>query len=165
MAYDKVKAHEYYVNYVKKGLKKGRTKKQTAEEEAAAKRKSTTGLSKEGKAAAKQVKQQLQAEKKQELEKLQADMKQKIADLQARIKAAKVNKNSKLPADDIMNMGSNDTVDSLKAEIEKLRSETKAAKDKIKADYDERYLQMLDEMKGDKDYKETKKSTKKKSKK
>ena len=155
MAYDKEKAHEYYINYVKKGLKKGKSKKKTDEEQAASDRKSTKGLNDAGKAAAKQVKEQISAERKEALSQLQAEMQEKIKAIQERIKAIKG-----LDSNDLLAGG--DTAESLKAEIEKLREDTKAAKEKVKADYDERYLQMLDEIKADKDYKQVKKATKKK---
>lgn len=77
MAYDKVKAHEYYEKYRKKGLKKGRKKgkKKTA---AAKKRKSTkeslvglssAGLNDAGKMQAALVKQDLKKKMNEALEK------------------------------------------------------------------------------------------------
>ena len=163
MAYDKAAAHEYYEKYVKKGLKKGR-KKKTAEEKAASERKSTKGLNDSGKAAAKQIKEQLQKERKAEYDKLKKDMQAKIDALKEKIKQAKAASKSK--SDDLLdNMnGGGEDVEALKAEIEKLRTDTKAAKEKIKADYDERYLQMLDELKADKDFKGSSKKSSKKSK-
>lgn len=162
MAYDKAKAHEYYINYVKKGLKKGRGTKKTAEEQAAADRKSTKGLNDAGKAAAKQIKADLQAERKEAYAKLSENLKTKIAALQERIKQAKAaqkgNKDGVMDLDS--NAGPGDDIDALKAEIEQLRADTKAEKERIKADFDERYLQMLDELKADGDYKAVKKSKK-----
>ena len=166
MAYDKDQRHEYYINYVKKGLKKGRGKKtaQSEEDKAASERKSTKGLNTEGKAAAKQVRQQINAERKEAYNQLMEGMRAKIKEIQERIKQAKSKKNSDLPDGDILNM-SNEDAEALKAEIEQLRADTKAEKAKIKADYEEKYLSMLDEIKDDSDFKAVKKSKKKKGKK
>ena len=153
MAYDKEKAHEYYMNYVKKGVKKGRGKKS---QQAESDRKSTKGLNDDGKEAAKQAKAQINAERKEAYAALKAEMQEKINAIKERITQAKGNK-----SDDLLTM-STDDVDALKQEIEQLRTDMKAEKEKIKAEYEEKYLAVLDEIKSDKEYKAVKKSRKKK---
>lgn len=150
--YDPVKAHNYYMEYTKKGKLKGRGK---------GNRNSMAGLSDEGKSIAKSVKDSLNAEKKEALEKLKTEMQDRINALKERIKAIKG-----LSPDDILANG--DTAESLKAEIEQLRADLKEKRQKIRDDYKEKYMEELDKLKADKQYerpKKRKKSTKTKKRK
>lgn len=117
--YDPQKAHEYYEKH--KQLK-GKT--------------STSSLNDEGKKAAKYVKQKLTEEKKAAIEKHKEEINKKIAALRDKYK--------ELPLADRK---------ALKAEvaqaIKSLRDEHKAEKAKIKADYDKKYNEELDKIKGD----------------
>ena len=84
MAYDPVKAHEYYVNYRKKGLKKGR-KKATAKSTSSTKKTttkkskesivgiSTVGLNDEGKMEFALIKQDLKKQMNDALDKAKTD--------------------------------------------------------------------------------------------
>ncbi len=144
--YDPVKAHEYYENYRKKGIKKGR---------GSSKRDSIASLSDEGKSIAKSVKDSINAEKKQAIATLKTEMQERIKAIKERIKAIKG-----LASDDILTGG--DSTESLKAEIENLRAEMKQKREQINADYKERYLQELDKLKADGSYKKPTKSRKRK---
>lgn len=117
--YDPQKAHEYYEKH--KQLK-GKT--------------STSSLNDEGKKAAKYVKQKIVEEKKAAIEKHKEEMNKKIAALREKYAA--------LPKADRK---------ALKVEvanaIKVLRQEHKEAKAKIKEDYNKKYTDELDKIKGD----------------
>lgn len=117
--YDPQKAHEYYEKH--KQLK-GKT--------------STSSLNDEGKKAAKYVKQKIVEEKKAAIEKHKEEMNKKIAALREKF--------NELPKADRK---------ALRAEvtqaIKALRDEHKAAKAKIKEDYDKKYNEELDKIKSD----------------
>lgn len=117
--YDPQKAHEYYEKH--KQLK-GKT--------------STSNLNEEGKKAAKYVKQKIAEEKKAAIEKHKEEMNKKIAALREKF--------NELPKADRK---------ALRAEvtqaIKALRDEHKAAKTKIKEDYDNKYNDELNKIKSD----------------
>ena len=159
MAYDKEKAHEYYINYVKKGLKKGRGKK-SAQEQAESDRKSTKGLNDAGKAAAKRIKEQIMQQRKLAYQAIKDELNTKVAELRERIKEAKAAAKKPLDLDNPDSFP--EDINSLQAEIERLREVSKQKKEKVKNYFNERYYQMLDELKGDSDFKAVKKSKKKK---
>lgn len=127
--YDPAKAHEYYEKH--KQLK-GRKKAESD-------RKSTKGLNEKGKAAAAHVKETIAAEKKAFMDKLKEQTKEKIAALRDKLKHMSKEERKKYR-------------EKIREEIAKIRSDYKAAKDKAKADFSEKYLKELDDIKKDKSF-------------
>ncbi len=117
--YDPVKAHEYYM----------RTRELR-------KRTSTSGLTDEGKQAAKFVKQQLTEERNNVLQKLKDVMKDRIKELRERIKGI-----SKGSAKD-------KAKERIRAEINNLREQYKTDKQSIKDDYQNKYVSELEGIRG-----------------
>lgn len=73
MAYDAAKAHEYYINYRKKGLKKGRKKGKGKTSTMSLLGTSTSGLNDEGKIQAALIKEKLKKEMNEALKKATTD--------------------------------------------------------------------------------------------
>lgn len=140
--YDPVKAHEYYMAHRQL---KGRKKAQTPEEKAAAQRKSLKGLNDMGKAAAKQVKKAIAEERKAAYKVVTKAVSAKIKELRKQWKAQGMSK------------------EEIKARVEEIRAEAKEQKKQIKAMFQEKYLQELDQIKQDPQFKKVA-STKKRGK-
>ena len=113
--YDPVKAHEYYM---KRRQLKGRQS-----------RTSTKGLSDEGKATAKMVKEQIMAERKQSYQRLKEIMQTKIKELKASMKGKS--------KEEIANA------------VNEIRESFKKVKASIKDAYDEKYAKEMDQIKAD----------------
>lgn len=128
--YDPVKAHEYYINYRKKGLLKGR-KKKTPQEIALARRKSTKGLNEMGKAVAQMVKDQIIAERKSAYKTINKAVNDKLKVLRKQYKEQGLSK------------------EEIKQKVAEIRATVKEYKKKIKAAFDEKYYQELDKIKKD----------------
>ena len=125
--YDPVKAHEYYMAHRQlKGKKKNSNK--SYDEIMAEKRKTTYGLNDEGKAAAKQIREAINAEKKEALKKVSESVKNKIKKLRAYGKSHHYDKLT------------------LKRLAEELRSQAKEQKKQLRALYNEKYYQELDNL-------------------
>lgn len=128
--YDPVKAHEYYENYRKKGLKKGRSKK-TPEEQALAQRKSTKGLNDMGKAAAEEVKEAIKAERKEIYKLIAQAVKDNIKRYREQLKSEGLDK------------------EAIAEKVKEIRASVKEYKKKIKEIFQEKYLSELDKIKQD----------------
>ena len=126
--YDPVKAHEYYMQHRQL---KGRKKAKTPEEKAAAERKSTKKLNDMGKAAAKQVKKAIQEERKAAYKVVTKAVSAKIKELRKQWKSEGLSK------------------EEIKARVEEIRAEAKEQKKQLKAMFEEKYLQELDQIKQD----------------
>lgn len=97
--YDPVKAHEYYINYTKKGILKGRGKGGIKDDEAQRKRKSTASLTDEGKDIATIVKAQINEEYKAALKKIPTKNKAARAALKAEYQERYLQELDKIKAD------------------------------------------------------------------
>lgn len=132
--YDPVKAHQYYEEHKKlKG------------------RKSTAGLNDTGKASAKYVKEQLEAERKSRVEQYKAEMNRKISELREMLKGMS-------KADRKRNK------EEIYAKIQGLRAENKQIKAQLKEEYDNKYVEELDKIKQDSGMQVQKKAKKSSSK-
>lgn len=124
--YDPSKAHEYYEKHKKLKGQRART--------------SIKGLSEHGKVAAKEVKEQLNAEKKATLARMAQVIKNKIYALKEQMKRKMAG----------MNAGAKDQLKAkMKTMIENMRSDYKAEKLKVKAEYNEKYAAELDKIRED----------------
>lgn len=140
--YDPVKAHEYYM---KNRQLKGRKKAQTPEEKARAQRKSTKSLNEQGKAVAKQVKAAINEERKAAYKVVTQAVSAKIKELRKQWKSQGL------------------SAEEIKARVADIRAEAKEQKKQIKALFEEKYLQELDKIKADPQFRKasSKKSGKK----
>ncbi len=155
--YDPVKAHEYYVNYTKKGLTKGRrsTKgfSQTQKEQwAYAKHQ----LSEEHKAINKSITES----GKEKRSALSADCKDKVAQLRERVKSA--SKEQKAMIREQVNAMVADLRSQLKLDKEKVSASTKAGRESEKTAYEKRKDQAYETIKGSKKTASSSKKAKKK---
>ena len=89
MAYDPVKAHEYYINYRKKGLKKGRKKGKGKVKTVSLLGTSTANLNDEGKIQAALIKEKLKKEMNEALKKATTDEEKEKIRVEYSRKAAK----------------------------------------------------------------------------
>lgn len=140
--YDPAKAHEYYMQHRQL---KGRKKAQTPEEKAKAARKSTKTLNDQGKAVAKQVKEAINEERKAAYKQITQAVSAKIKELRNQWKAEGL------------------SPEEIKARADEIRAEAKEQKKQIKALFEEKYLQELDKIKADPQFKKAAKSTTKKT--
>lgn len=152
--YDPVKAHEYYM---KTRELKGR--------------RSTAKLNDDGKAAVKNVKQNLDNEKKEKIKEMQEEFKSKTAELRKKVKAilqrrreewknnygakpGKKGKNGRKASAisqafrDKFKKENKVITDKLKTEISSLRDSIKQEIKRLKGEYDEKYLTEIDNIKG-----------------
>lgn len=136
--YDPVKAHEYYM---KNRELKGRSKAKTPEEKAKAARKSTKTLNEQGKAVAKAVKAAINEERKAAYKVVTQAVSAKIKELRKQWKS------EGLSAEEIKNR------------VAEIRAEAKEQKKQIKALFEEKYLQELDKIKQDPQFKKTSSSS------
>lgn len=121
--YDPVKAHEYYEKHKQLKGRQSRT--------------STKGLSEEGKATAKYVKEQIAAERKEWNNRLKETMQQRIKELKEQLKGK--SKEERAEA------------------IRDLREKFKSIKQQAKEAFDEKYAQEMDKIKADPKFKAVKK--------
>ena len=128
--YDPVKAHEYYMKHRKL---KGRKKKSdlTPEELKARERRSTKTLNDYGKAAAKQVREQINAEKKAAIKAISQGVSDQVKALRKMWKEQGVSK------------------EEISARVKEIREKAKAQKKKLRELYKEKYLRELDKIKQD----------------
>lgn len=89
MAYDPVKAHEYYINYRKKGLKKGRKKGKGKVKTVSLLGTSTANLNDEGRIQAALIKEKLKKEMNEALKKATTDEEKEKIRVEYSRKAAK----------------------------------------------------------------------------
>lgn len=140
--YDPVKAHEYYVNYTKKGLLKGR-KGENSEE---AERKSTKSLNDEGKAVAKQVRQAIAEERKEVYKMITERVREVVKNLRAQMKEEGFDK------------------EEIADRVAQLRDTAKEWRSKVKEVYKEKYLSELDKIKQDPSFQKPQKKSRKRKK-
>lgn len=133
--YDPVKRHEYYMKHRKL---KGRQK-----------RLSTAGLNEDGKIAAKEVKEAINAEQKEYLEKQKAVMNEQIKALREQLKGMSKEERKARKEE-------------FKQRIQALRDLYKDHKAKVKEYFEEKYAQEMDKIKADGGFKQAKKSSRKK---
>ena len=126
--YDPVKAHEYYINYRKKGLKKGRQK---SPEDIQKERKSTKGLNEYGKQVAQDVKEAIAEERKELFKKMTEIVKEKVKKMREEFKAQGLSK------------------EEIAERISQFRETVKEQRKQLKAVFEEKYLHELDEIKKD----------------
>lgn len=128
------------------------TAKDEAERKAKAKRRSTAGLSDQGKAIACNVKQNIRNYRQQYYDSAKLDMQTKIAQLREELRA--------MPKEQRKAMK-----ETYKQKIADLRQQHKEIKEKIKAWFDELYLSELDKIKADPSLQKPKKTRKRKTRK
>lgn len=126
------------------------TAKDEAERKAKAKRRSTAGLSDQGKAIARNVKQNIRNYRQQYYDSAKLDMQTKIAQLREELRA--------MPKEQRKAMK-----ETYKQKIADLRQQHKERKEKIKAWFEELYLSELDKIKADPSLQKPKKTRKRKS--
>lgn len=129
--YDPVKAHEYYMKHRKLKGRKART--------------STKGLSEEGKAAAKYIKEQIAAERKEWNNQLKETMKQRIKELKEQMQGK--------------------SKEEIAAAVSDLKEKFKSIKETAKDAFEEKYAQEMDKLKADGSFTEKKKRVSRKKKK
>lgn len=150
MAYTKEQAHEYYVNYTKKGVKKGRSGGKSKSKSSSSKPKKSDEQKAAEKAQLAAIKEKMDAEKQQELEAAKLELnrqlrikKQMLSKIVSRIKYRYKKKYGDIESGSRRDMMRQDAIDAVKNRFEDtmdiMRSEYRAKTSEIRDKYKDAY--------------------------